>query len=308
MRRYHSYSEFLKQKYGERLQKISVHAGFTCPNRDGSKGYGGCTYCNNDAFVPGYTAGISLQQQIEEGIAFHRKRYRRAEKFLAYFQSYTNTYATNDQLFGMWDKMLENPIISGMVISTRPDCLNSEMVKYLERLSATKIIMVELGIESVYDKTLQRINRGHTYDETIKAVDLLKHHGLFINAHYILGLPGETRDEQVGAAELISTLPIDALKLHQLQIVRGSMMEKEYKKNPSDFELYELSSYTDLVIDFLDYLSPRVMIDRFASEVPPRYLVGPDWGMLRYDQVLGIIEERMEERGSMQGSKFNQKR
>lgn len=305
MRRYNSYSDFLKRQYGERLQKISVHAGFTCPNRDGSKGTGGCTYCNNDAFVPGYTAKTPLQQQISEGIEFHRKRYRRAEKFLAYFQSYTNTYAENDHLFDMWDDMLANPLVSGLVISTRPDCLNEEIVKRLGELSGSKIIMIELGIESVYDRTLQRINRGHNFSDTVQAIQLLKKHGLFINAHYILGLPGETKDDQLHAATILSTLPIDALKLHQLQIVRGSLMEKEYKLNPQEFTLYELPTYVNLVIDFLKYLSPSIMIDRFASEVPPRFLLAPDWGMLRYDQVLEIIEQEMEVSSFKQGEKIS---
>lgn len=304
MRRYNSFADFLKKQFGERLQKISIHAGFSCPNRDGNKGWGGCKYCNNDAFVPNYTKAISINQQLEEGILFHSKRYRRAEKFLAYFQAYTSTYADENSLFLLWQDVLAHPNICGMVVSTRPDCLTESMLERLNEWNKTKIIFVELGIESVFDQTLQQINRGHSFADTVKSLELLAKYNMFVNAHYILGLPGETLQHQVEAAGILSTLPIHALKLHQLQIVKGSTFDEEYKRLPHHFQLLELPQYIEWVATFLQYLNPDIMIDRFASEVPPRFLVAPDWGLIRYDQVLALIEGHLEENDIFQGERF----
>ncbi len=296
-------SEYLRQKYGGRLQKVSVDAGFTCPNRDGSAGTGGCTYCDNSAFNPSYCSpGKSIRQQVTEGMEFHAKRYRRAQQFLVYFQPYSNTYAEIEKLRSLYSEALAIEGVAGISVSTRPDCFSRETAELLAGIAEKKVVMLEIGIESVRDNTLQRINRGHDFACTEKAFALAAEFGLFVTGHYIIGLPGESREEILSDASVLNTLPMDALKLHQLQILRNTAMEKDFLDNPSDYTLFELAEYVDFIVSFAERLRPDLLIDRFAGEVPPAFLRAPDWGLIRYDQVLQLIEKRFTERKTNQGA------
>lgn len=296
-------SDYLRQTYGGRLQKVSVDAGFTCPNRDGSAGAGGCTYCDNSAFNPSYCSPLkSIRQQVLEGIEFHAKRYRRAQQFLAYFQPFSNTYADIEKLRHLYTEALDVEDVAGISVSTRPDCFNRDTAELLAGIAKTKVVMLELGIESVRDKTLQRINRGHDFECTKKAFALAAEYGLFVTGHYIIGLPGESRDEILSDASILNDLPMNALKLHQLQIVRNTTMEKDYLTHPEDYQLFELPEYVDFIVSFAERLRPDLLIDRFAGEVPPAFLRAPDWGLIRYDQVLQLIEKKFIERSTYLGA------
>jgi len=295
-------SDYLRHTYGGRLQKVSVDAGFTCPNRDGSAGTGGCTYCDNSAFNPSYCSPQkSIRQQVLEGIEFHAKRYRRAHQFLVYFQPFSNTYANIEKLHCLYTEALSIDGIAGISVSTRPDCFNRETAELLAGIAKTKVVLLELGIESVRDKTLRRINRGHDFDCTKKAFELAAEYGLFVTGHYILGLPGESYDEILSDASMLNKLSMNALKLHQLQIVRNTAMEKDFLNHPEDYQLFELPEYVDFVVSFAERLRPDLLIDRFGGEVPPAFLRAPDWGLIRYDQVLQLIEKKFIERNTAQG-------
>jgi len=304
-RRFNSYAQYFKKEFGERVQKISIDAGFTCPNRDGTKGTGGCSFCNNDAFNPSYcTPDKTIKQQIKEGIEFHRVRYRRATNYLAYFQAYTNTYDSLSALQEKFEKALSFPEIIGMVIGTRPDCIDEEKLKYFHDLAEKHYIMIEYGIESCYNKTLQRINRGHTFEDSKKAICLTKQYGIKTGAHIIFGLPGEAREEMLEEARILSELPIDNIKFHQLQIIKDTQIAEEYYKNKDAFQFFSLEEYIEFVTDFLEILNPNIVIERFAGEVPPRFLAGPGWGLIRNDQILTRIEKRLEEKNTWQGCSY----
>jgi len=301
-RRFNSYAEYFKKEFGGRVQKLAIDAGFTCPNRDGSKGHGGCTYCDNDAFNPSYChPDKPVRKQIEEGIEFHSNRYRRASRYLAYFQPYSNTYASLDKLKEIYSQALEFPEIIGLVIGTRPDCIDEQKLDFFKMLSESHYIMLEYGIESCYNHTLERINRGHTFEEAVKALDLSSRFEIKTGIHLIFGLPGETKQDMMKEAEMISALPVNNVKFHQLQIIKGTRMEKEFIEKPGDFLQFTLDEYIEFVIDFTENLNPDFVIERFAGEVPPRFLAGPGWGLIRNDQILGRIEKRMEERNTWQG-------
>lgn len=305
-RRFNAYAEYFKREFGGRVQKVSVDAGFTCPNRDGSIGTGGCTYCNNDAFNPSYCSPKkSIRQQIEEGIEFHSRRYRRAEKFLVYFQAYSNTYDSLERLKSIYDQALEVDKVVGLVIGTRPDCIDDEKLEYFAQLAKTHYIIIEYGLESCYDRSLELINRGHTFADSVHALKKTAEKGLKTGVHLIFGLPGETDLEIVEQASILSGLPIKTLKIHQLQIVKDTIMAGQYRQNPEKFRFYPLDDYIDLVIDFTEHLNPAIVIERFAGEVPPRFLEGTNWGPMRYDVVLQQIEHRLEERNTWQGRLFN---
>lgn len=306
-RRFNSYSSYFTREFGGRVQKISIDAGFSCPNRDGKISTGGCAFCRNDAFNPSYChSGKSVRQQIEEGIGFHQRRYRRAKSYLAYFQAYSNTYKPVDELEKLYCEALSVEGVSGLVIGTRPDCISEKILAMLQRIRSifNTHIIVEYGIESVYDSTLQRINRGHGFDIARKAVELTREYGFHCGGHLIFGLPGETRDMMLHAADVVSKLPLTSVKFHQLQIFKDTKMADEYLANPSDFQLFILEDYIEFVIDFIERLNPNIVIERFAGEVPPRFLVSKPWLNLRYDQVLSLIEKRLEERDTYQGKNF----
>ena len=301
-KRYNSFVGYFKRRYGERLQKIVLDAGFTCPNRDGKVGTGGCTYCNNAAFHPSYsTAGKSLHQQRDEGIEFHKVRYRTTEHYLAYFQSFSNTYAPLERLKELYEEALTHPQVVGIVIGTRPDCVDEEKLDYLASLARSHVVVVEYGIESCYDGTLARINRGHDFETARRAVMMSAERGLDVGAHFILGLPGETRRMMLDSCSMINSLPLRSVKFHQLQIVRGTRMEKEYEQHPEQFERFSLDGYIDFFTDMLERLRPDLCIERFAGEVPPRFVNETPWGLIRNVELLRLLDNHLEERRTWQG-------
>jgi len=301
-RRFNAFPDYFRRTYGMRMQKVSVDAGFTCPNRDGTKGMGGCTYCNNKAFNPSYCLpSKSVTQQIDEGIEFHHKRYRKAGYYLGYFQAYSNTYAPPAKIEELYNEALAHKDVKGLVIGTRPDCIDDDIIDLLQDFSGRCILTVELGIESCYDKTLARINRGHTFNDAVTAVRSLSSRGIATGAHFIFGLPGESVDEMLAEAGIISGLPLNSVKFHQLQIIKGTVMEEEFKNNPSDFEYFTLDRYLDFIIRFLELLNPAIVVERFTGEAPPRFLERTVWGKKRTDQIVSLIEKRLEELDTWQG-------
>ena len=303
MKRYNTFVGYYKEKYGERLQKLVLDAGFTCPNRDGTVGRGGCTYCDNAAFHPGYsTPGKSLKQQIDEGIEFHKVRYRNTEHYLAYFQSYSNTYGPLERLKTLYEEALSHPDIVGIVIGTRPDCVDESKLDYIASIKERgKVVTVEYGIESCYDATLKRINRGHDFECARKAVEAAAARGIDVGAHFILGLPGESRQMLLDQCSLINSLPLLSVKFHQLQLVKGTRMEKEFEEHPEEFLRLPLDEYLDFIIDILERLRPDLYIERVAGEVPPRFVKETQWGLVRNFQILHMLDERLEERDTWQG-------
>lgn len=333
-KRYKSFVGYYRRRYGERLQKLVLDAGFSCPNRDGTVGRGGCTYCDNAAFHPGYsTPGKPLLTQIDEGIEFQRVRYPRARHYLAYFQTYSNTYGSLERLKALYEEVLRHPEVVGIVIGTRPDCVDEVKLDYLADLAAGRvlpgwqrflrkvpgptvqapvpdtltapIVVVEYGIESCYDSTLRHINRGHNFECARKAVEMTAERGIDTGAHFILGLPGETRDMLLDQCGLISSLPLRSVKFHQLQIVKGTAMEKEYASDPSAFYRPGLDEYLDLVIDILERLRPDLYIERVAGEVPPRFVNDTPWGLVRNFEILRLLDKRLEERDTWQGRLYS---
>jgi radical SAM protein (TIGR01212 family) len=302
-KRYNSYSDYFRTHFGERVQKLAIDAGFTCPNRDGAVGWGGCAYCNNDAFNPSYcTPQKSITQQLEEGIEFHRVRYRKANSYLAYFQAYSNTYAPLNRLAAAYEEALSVPGVIGLVIGTRPDCVNDEILDYLAGFSCH--VVIEYGIESCYDRTLERINRGHTFAQSVAAIENTAKRGIHTGAHLIFGLPGESREEMLAEASIINQLPLNTLKIHQLQIPVHTAFACQYAEHPEDFHLFGCTEYIDFIVQFLELLRPDLVVERFANEMPPRYLSGPGWGRIRNVELWRMLEQRLEECDTRQGKNY----
>ena len=301
---YNDFPTFLRKYFSYKVQKISLNAGFTCPNRDGTKGWGGCTYCNNQTFNPDYCrTEKSITTQLQEGKYFFAHKYPEM-KDLAYFQAYTNTYAELEGLKRKYEEALKVDGVVGLVIGTRPDCMPEGLLHYLEELNKHAFLMVEYGIESTCDKTLQRINRGHTYAETVEAVERTAACGILTGGHIILGLPGETHETMVEQAGILSRLPLSTLKIHQLQLIRGTRMAHEYAEVPDDFHLFtEVDEYIDLVIDYIEHLRPDMVVERFVSQSPKELLIAPDWGLKNYEFV-ARLQKRMKERDAYQGKKY----
>ena len=287
-KRYLDYSSFIKSTFGERVQKISLDIGFSCPNRDGSKGYGGCTYCNNNTFNPDYCEPTkSIKEQLEQGIAFFGKKYNSIH-YLAYFQAYTNTYSDLDSLKKMYEEALNVDGVIGLVIGTRPDCISDEVIEYLSFLSKKYFISLEFGVESTNEKTLLSVNRCHTFEETKATFEKCKNKGFHLGAHIILGLPGENKQDLLNHAFEVSKLPIDTLKIHQLQIVKNSVMAIQYKRNPENFNLFTVENYIEFIAEFITHLRPNIIIERFTSETPSDLLIAPKWGLKNFEMVAKI--------------------
>ena len=300
MQRYNEFGPWLKNLLGMKVQKISINAGFTCPNRDGSVGVGGCTYCNNQTFNPEYCrTEKSVAQQLEEGKRFFARKYPEM-KYMAYFQAYTNTYSELDDLKRKYEDALGVDGVVGLVIGTRPDCVPDNLLDYLAELNRQVCVIVEYGIESVYDKTLERINRGHDYACVVDAVNRTSERGLITGGHVILGLPGESRDDILKCADVLSELPLTTLKLHQLQLIKGTRMAEEYFANPEGFHLFGADEYVDLVIDYVERLRPDVVLERFVSQSPSSLLAIPGWGLKNFEFV-EKVRHRMEECNAYQG-------
>lgn len=308
-RPYNSYSTYFRKRFGERVQKVAINAGFTCPNRDGKVGYGGCTFCNNEAFTPSYCQpSKSITQQIDEGVEFHQKRYRNASHYLAYFQSFSNTYAPLDLLRQRYEEALSHEGVVGVVVGTRPDCISEEILDYFAELTKEYYVTIEYGIESCYDDTLRRINRGHDFACAERAVKMTAERGLAVGAHFVLGLPGESDEMILAEVERINSLPLTTIKFHQLQVFRGTAMEREYDEHPELFRFWELDDYLDLMVEILRRLRPDIVVERFASEAPPRYHYGRNWGLVRNETLWSMLEKRLHQRNAYQGELYEDNR
>lgn len=300
---YREFGDFLREVFPYKVQKISINAGFTCPNRDGTKGFGGCTYCNNQTFSPEYChTEKSVTEQLEAGVRFFSRKYPEM-KYLAYFQAYTNTYDELDSLTSKYEEALACPGVVGLIVGTRPDCMPDALLDYFSTLSQKKFVMIEYGLESTLDRTLTRINRGHTHAESEEAIRRTAARNIYTGAHLILGLPGESREEILHHADRLSGLPVTTLKLHQLQLIRNTRMAKEYAEHPEEFHLYTTDEYIDLVIDFIEKLNPSIVVERFVSQSPKELLIAPDWGLKNFE-FTAKVNKRIAERNARQGRLF----
>ena len=301
---FNDFGGYMRRNFDFKVQKISIDGGFTCPNRDGTKGTGGCTYCNNRTFNPAYChRNRSVTEQMNEGIAFFAHKYPKM-RYLAYFQAYTNTYDSLEVLRTRYEEALKVDGCVGLVIGTRPDCMPEELLDYLQDLARRAYVMVEYGVESTDDATLLRINRGHDYATAVDTIRRTAARGLPVGVHIILGLPGEERVSLIRQARQLSELPITTLKLHQLQLIRGTRMAEEFDESPEDFHLFELDEYIEVVVDYLENLRPDIVVERFASQSPKELLIAPDWGLKNYELV-EKIKRRMRERDTWQGKNYS---
>jgi uncharacterized protein len=299
--RYNSYSRFLKERFGCRVYKVSIDGGFSCPNRDGTVATGGCTYCNNDSFRPKSAESLKpISQQVSEGIEFLRKRYR-AEKFIAYFQPFTNTHAPIERLIPLYEEALHHPDVIGLSLGTRPDCVDEQKLRWLEKLAQTCFVTLEYGLQSVYDTTLARINRGHNFQCWVDAMNRTRNRGIWLCTHLILGFPWENKEEILRAADILPTTGLNILKLHHLHVVRNTRMEEEYLSHP--FPLLGLEEYADLVVDFLERLNPAIFIERLFGTAPEDLLIGPVWGKSK-GEIQRTIEQRLAIRNTYQGFRY----
>ena len=298
MRHYNAFGRHMQDLFNTRVCKVNVDAGFTCPNRDGSVASGGCIYCNNDSFRPlACTSAYSVRKQIEKGIPYLRSRYD-AEKFIVYFQPYTNTYANVETLEKLYLEALDNPEVVGLAIGTRPDCIDEEKIELLEKLARDYFILVEYGLQSIYNKTLKFINRGHSYECFQNALNITAGRGIRIGAHIILGFPTEKRDEMLKMADELSTLPIEFLKVHQLQVVKGTALEDIYAMKP--FAMFGYQEWIEMLADFLERLSPDIVLQRLFAAAPDSILIAPIWNKTR-SELLRDLDVYMEKNGSYQG-------
>ena len=289
---YHDFGTWIRNQLPFRVQKISIDAGFTCPNRDGRIGIGGCIFCDNKSFNPSYCSHKkSVTEQLEDGKRFFAKKYPDM-KYLAYFQAYTNTYDVVDKLKQLYEEALKVEDVVGIVIGTRPDCVSSELLDYLEELNKRTFLIVEYGIESCNDDTLRFINRGHDFACTRKAVEETAKRGIYVGGHVIMGLPGEDAAESLRQAPIISSLPLTMLKIHQMQIIKGTRLAKIYKERP--FHLYTIEEYIDLITQYIGLLRSDLVLERFVTQSPPEMLIAPKWGLKNYE-FTNLLNNRLRE-------------
>lgn len=299
-RRFNDYSSFIKNKFGGRVQKISVNVGLSCPNRDGTKGTGGCIYCDNSSFTPAYcNASDNISTQLKKGRDFFSKKYPDM-RYIAYFQSYTNTYAPIETLQPLYQEAIDNGI-AGLIIGTRPDCINAELLDMLAKINEHVPVAIELGMETTNDKTLERINRHHTWQDSVSATRLCASYKLQVGGHLILGLPGETESDFLLHAKRISELPIQTLKLHQLQIIKNTTLASIYSQNADYVNLFTLDEYIKTVVHFLEHLNPKIVLERFVSVSPADKLVAPRWNRMKNFEVVALLDKELENQGTWQG-------
>ena len=298
--RFRSYNKWLQKKFGERVYKVIVDAGFTCPNRDGTVAVGGCAYCNNNSFRPPSAIKTDpIRDQVREGIEYIRKRFD-AHKFIIYFQPFTNTYAETGHLRELYTDAIDHPEVVGLAIGTRPDCVDEEKIRMIDEIAQRTFVSLEFGVESIYDDTLRRVNRGHDYATFLRAMELTRRRSIHIGAHLILGFPWETREQWLAMVDEMSRAGVDALKIHHLHLVRGTALATEYARRP--FRVLGYEEYLDLLCDFIERLDPRIVIERMFGEAPLALLVAPNWRRTKNDLVRDI-QRRFEERDVWQGSK-----
>nr|WP_024991538.1 TIGR01212 family radical SAM protein [Hoylesella pleuritidis] len=299
---YNDFGTWIRARFPFKVQKISIDAGFTCPNRDGRTGTGGCTYCDNRTFNPTYCdRRKTVSEQLEEGKAFFARKYPEM-RYLAYFQAYTNTYAPVSSLATMYEEALCTENVVGIVIGTRPDCINEALLDYLKTLSRRTFVLIEYGIETANNTTLRRINRGHTFECTQRAIEMTHRRGILVGGHIILGLPGEDAAESIRQAPIISSLPLDILKIHQMQIIRGTVLAREYARKP--FHIYNVDEYIQLIIDYIARLRKDLILERFVSQSPADLLIAPKWGLKNYEFTNRLVN-RMKKIGAFQGMNYH---
>lgn len=293
------FAGFLERYFpGRKVQKVTLTAGFSCPTRDGSRGKGGCTYCNVESFSPAFALRRkSVTEQIEAGIAFFAHKYPTME-YLAYFQSYTNSYGEVEECIRLYEEALAHPQVVGLIIGTRPDCMPEALLAYLSELSQRTFVLVEYGVESTIDRTLERVQRGHSWQDSIDAIERTHRAGVLVGAHLILGLPTESREDCLSHADKLSALPITTLKIHQLQILKGTLMARDYQLHPEDYHLPSEDEYIDLCIDFVARLRKDIVIERFVSQSPIEMLIAPRWGLKNYQFTQRIRAALLKRQGS----------
>jgi radical SAM protein (TIGR01212 family) len=302
MQRYRSFGAYVKKNFGTTVYKVNVDAGFTCPNRDGVLGVTGCIYCNNNSFRPGSCKpALTVSEQVRNGIVHVSRRYK-ARKFIVYFQPFTNTYAPVEKLEALYREALDAaPSVAGLAIGTRPDAIDDDKLSLLSDLARNHFILIEYGLQSIYDRSLAFIHRGHNYETFLKAIELTQGRGINIGCHIIAGLPTETREETLAMADEISSLQIGFLKVHQLQVVRDTLLKRMYRDHP--FSTFAYDDYVNFIVDFLERLSPEIVIQRLFATAPDNILIAPQWGRNRH-QILRDIEKALESRDTWQGKKY----
>ena len=284
--RFRSYNRWLQEKFGERVYKVIVDAGFTCPNRDGTVAVGGCAYCNNNSFRPPSAIKTApIRDQVRQGIQYIRKRFD-AHKFIIYFQPFSNTYAPVHHLRQLYTDAIDHRDVVGLAIGTRPDCVDEEKIAMIATVAEETFVSLEFGVESIYDSTLKRVNRGHDYASFLRAIEITRGRSIHIGAHLILGFPWETRDQWLAMADEMSRVGIDALKIHHLHIVRGTALAAEYARQP--FHVLGYDEYLDLLCDFVERLDPNIVIERLFGEAPFGLLLAPTWRRTKNDLVRDI--------------------
>ncbi|MDD6823260.1 MAG: TIGR01212 family radical SAM protein [Paraprevotella sp.] len=295
---YKEFGTWLQAELGCKAQKLSVDAGLTCPNRDGTLGRGGCTFCDNRTFNPAYCRqGGSITDQLEAGKRFFSRKYP-TMKYLAYFQSYSNSYGTLSHLKELYEEALRVPDVVGLVIGTRPDCMPDALLEYLEELNRRTFLLVEYGVESANEETLVRVNRGHTFAQARECIIRTAQRGIRVGVHMILGFPWETRSELIRQAQMIASLPITTLKLHQLQVIKGTQLAREYELHP--WPLPTAEEYVDLVLEYISHLPPSLVLERFVSQSPPEYVIAPRWG-LKNHEFSALVKKAMQKRSTQLG-------
>lgn len=295
---YNDFGSWMKKHFPFKVQKISIDAGFSCPNRDGTIARGGCTYCDNRTFNPSYChKRDSVTEQLEAGKRFFSTKYPEM-KYLAYFQAYTNTYSPTSKLRAMYEEALAVKDVVGLVIGTRPDCVSNDLLDYLQELNKETFILVEYGIESANNKTLEYINRGHTFECSVDALERTHSRGIATGGHIILGLPGEDKNESIRQAKLISALPMDILKIHQMQIIKGTLLARQYNETP--FHLYSVDEYIELIAEYIQHLRQDLVLERFVSQSPAEFLIGPKWGLKNYEFTNKLVNY-LKQNGIYQG-------
>ena len=295
---YNDFGSWMKKHFPFKVQKISIDAGFSCPNRDGTIARGGCTYCDNRTFNPSYChKRDSVTEQLEAGKRFFSTKYPEM-KYLAYFQAYTNTYSPTSKLRAMYEEALAVKDVVGLVIGTRPDCVSNDLLDYLQELNKETFILVEYGIESANNKTLEYINRGHTFECSIDALERTHSRGIATGGHIILGLPGEDKNESIRQAKLISALPMDILKIHQMQIIKRTLLARQYNETP--FHLYSVDEYIELIAEYIQHLRQDLVLERFVSQSPAEFLIGPKWGLKNYEFTNKLVNY-LKQNGIYQG-------
>ncbi|MFQ5865313.1 MAG: TIGR01212 family radical SAM protein [bacterium] len=295
---YNSYGQFLKEKFGTRVHKVPVHAGFTCPNRDGTVAVGGCTYCNIDSFTPrAARARVPIKEQVQMGIEYSKQRVG-AEAFIVYFQPYSNTYAPLEHLNRLYEQALDHPEVIGLSVGTRPDCIEEAKLSYFEELSQEYFVTIEYGIESVHDETLRLVNRGHDYSCTVQAIKRTASRGIYTCGHVILGFPNEMAEQMLTTADEISKLPLNFLKIHNLHVVRYTEMAREYLRRP--FHLFSFEEWVDMVCRFLERLSPHIIIERLYGDAPKDLLIAPVW-CRNGSKIIYEIQQELKRRNTFQG-------